>query len=78
MEALLIAFIGGLLGTAIGYSVNGLSMSSTLSTKSVAFAFVIDGSSLLMGLLFTLLLGIVGGLLPALTAMRIDPLQSLR
>jgi len=78
LEALLIAFIGGLLGTAIGYSVNGLSMNSTLSAKSVAFAFVIDASSLMLGLLFTLLLGIVGGLLPALTAMRIDPLQSLR
>jgi putative ABC transport system permease protein len=78
LEALLIALIGGVLGSALGYSVNGLTVNSALSSKSVAFAFFVDGPSLAIGLLFTLVLGVLGGLLPALTAMRIDPLQSLR
>jgi putative ABC transport system permease protein len=78
IEALLIAAFGGLLGTALGYSVNGISINSVLSAKSVAFAFTIDSMTMVIGLLFTLLLGVVGGVLPAMAAMRIDPLQSLR
>ncbi len=78
VEALLIALIGGLLGSALGYSVNGLSVNSMLSTKAVAFAFAVDSTALLTAMAFTIVLGILGGLLPALTAMRVDPLESLR
>ena len=77
-EALLIAVIGGVLGSLLGYSVNGLSVSSFLSVKAVAFAFTVDFWSIVIALGFTLVLGIVGGLLPALAAMRVDPLVSLR
>jgi putative ABC transport system permease protein len=78
IEAMLIALIGGCLGSALGYCVNGLSVNSGLSTKAIAFAFSVDAPSILIALMFTLLLGIVGGILPALAAMRVDPLQSLR
>ncbi len=78
VEALLIALIGGIVGSCLGYCVNGLSVNSVLSTKAVAFAFSVDASSIAVALGFTLLLGVIGGLLPAIAAMRIDPLQSLR
>ncbi len=78
LEALLIALIGGLLGTAIGYSVNGLSINASLSAKAVALAFTIDAQTMLIGMVFTILLGVIGGILPAMSAMQIDPLQSLR
>ena len=78
VEALLIAVIGGLLGSALGYSVNGLSINSTLTSKAIAFAFMVDSTTLLVAMAFTIVLGVLGGLLPALTAMRVDPLESLR
>jgi hypothetical protein len=38
----------------------------------------VDGNILLGGMLFSLLMGCVGGLLPALSAMRLKPLDSVR
>jgi putative ABC transport system permease protein len=39
---------------------------------------IVDGHVLAMGLLFTLSMGFVGGLVPSLSAMRLRPLESLR
>ena len=38
---------------------------------------VVD-ANILLGVLFSLVMGCVGGLLPALSAMRLKPLESLR
>ena len=46
--------------------------------KRVASRMVVDGNTMAAAVLFTLVMGLLGGLLPALSAMRVKPLESLR
>jgi hypothetical protein len=84
LESLLIALAGGLLGCAIGYLSNGLTATSIVSGgqggggKFVVLELVIGADTLLAGLLLALAMGALGGLLPAISAMRLKPLESLR
>ena len=78
IEALLIALAGGLLGSMLGYTMNGLTLNTAMGAKQIAFAFKVDLSILMTGAFFTLGMGLIGGLLPALSAMRVSPLQALR
>lgn len=77
LEAILIAVIGGLLGLALGTAANGLTRSVSLGERQIDFALRIDGGILMFAAIFTISMGIVGGLLPALSAMRIKPLEAL-
>lgn len=82
LESLAIAFVGGLLGCALGYFANGFEATSQLSSgqggKSVVLTMIVDVQILATGLLFTLVMGRLGGLVPALSAMRMEILDSLR
>lgn len=83
IESLTIAFVGGALGCILGYFANGFEAASTLSGgqgggKSVTLKMVVDYQTLAAGLLFTLVMGRLGGLVPALSAMRMEILDSLR
>lgn len=83
LESLAIAFVGGVLGCALGYIANGFEASSTLSGgqgggKSVSLKMVVDYQTIAAGMLFTLVMGRLGGLVPALSAMRMEILDSLR
>ena len=83
LESLAIAFVGGLLGCALGSLANGFEATSTLSGgqgggKSVTLKFIADYQTLAAGMLFTLVMGRLGGLVPALSAMRMEILDSLR
>lgn len=83
LESLLIAFAGGLVGCVLGYFANGFEAASTLSGgqgggKSVTLKMVVDYQTLAAGMLFTLVMGRLGGLVPALSAMRMEILDSLR
>jgi hypothetical protein len=83
LESLLIAALGGLVGCALGYQVNGVTTNSVVETsgggmKRVSFEMVVDGDTLATAVLFALVMGLLGGLLPALSAMRLKPLESLR
>jgi hypothetical protein len=83
LESLLIAALGGLLGCGLGYLVNGVNTTSVVESsggamKRVTFHMVVDGNTLAAGVIFTLVMGLLGGLLPALSAMRLKPLEALR
>jgi hypothetical protein len=83
LESLIIAALGGLLGCALGYLINGVDTNSVVGTtgggiKKVAFKMVVDGNVISAAIIFTLIMGLLGGLLPALSAMRLKPLESLR
>jgi putative ABC transport system permease protein len=71
-EALIIALIGGLLGCLFVLPLNGYTTGTmNMQTFShMAFAFKVTPPLLLAGIIFALLMGIVGGLPPAIRAAR--------
>jgi ABC-type lipoprotein release transport system permease subunit len=83
LESLLLALVGGLLGLAIGFSVNGIEQTGQLSSgqgsnKTVVFKMSVNAEVVTRALQFTLAMGLLGGLLPAFTAMRSKPLDAVR
>jgi ABC-type antimicrobial peptide transport system permease subunit len=85
IESLTVAAIGGALGCLVAYlAADGRTTSSNLQGgggmggKSFALTIDVDAQVVALGLLFTLVMGRLGGLVPALSAMRIKVLESLR
>lgn len=69
-EALLISFIAGIIGCVVVLPLNGMTTQTmNFSTFSnIAFAFKITFNLLVMGVIFALAMGVLGGLLPAVGA----------
>ncbi len=70
VEALLISFVGGALGCAAVLPLNGFT-TSTINWQTfshLAFAFRITPDLLVGGIVFALIMGLAGGLLPAIHA----------
>lgn len=84
LESLGIALVGGIVGCALGMLSHGWSATSIVGSgqggfgKTVIFRLVVDANTLGIGILLTLFMGLLGGLLPSLSAMRLRPLESLR
>ena len=84
-ESLIIAVLGGMLGCILAYLVfDGHSVTSIISSggggggKTVVLRLTVDFQVLLSGVIFTLVMGNVGGAIPAISAMRLRPLESLK
>jgi putative ABC transport system permease protein len=69
-EALLIAFVGGVIGCIAVLPLNGFTTNTMnfQTFSSLAFAFKITFDLLVMGILFAFVMGVLGGLLPAIRA----------
>jgi len=69
-EALLISFVGGILGCLAVLPLNGLTTSTInfQTFSNLAFAFKITFDLLWMGVIFALIMGILGGMPPAIRA----------
>jgi putative ABC transport system permease protein len=80
VEALLIAFVGGLIGCLAVIPLNGLTTGAmNLQTFShVAFAFKITPELLVRGVIFALVMGVFGGFFPAVRAARLPVATALR
>jgi putative ABC transport system permease protein len=81
VEALLLALIGGALGAALAWLFFDGFRASTINWQSftqVAFAFAVTPALLAQGVLYALLMGFVGGLLPAVRAARLPVAAALR
>lgn len=80
IEALLIAFVGGLVGCLAVIPLNGLTTGAmNLQTFShVAFAFKITPELLARGVVFALVMGLIGGFLPAVRAAQLPVATALR
>lgn len=80
LESLMLAFVGGLLGCLLSLPLNGLATGTFnwASFAEVAFEFQVTGSLLIAGMAFALVVGAIGGLLPARLAARQPLLDALR
>jgi putative ABC transport system permease protein len=80
VEALLLALVGGLVGALLAYMLfNNLSVATLgQSFTQVVFSFKITPTLVIRGLIISLLIGMVGGFLPALRATRLPIVDALR
>lgn len=81
IEALVLGLLGGAAGGALVYLALNGNEASTLNWASfsqITFAFTVTRELLLTGLAYALLLGLAGGLLPALRAARMPVTAGLR
>jgi len=80
VEALIIAFVGGLVGCVAVLPVNGLT-TGTMNWQTfshLAFAFRVTPDLLAFGMVFALVMGALGGLPPAIRAARANVAHTLR
>lgn len=80
VESAVIAFIGGVIGCILALPINGIVTSTTnwASFSEIAFAFRVTPGLLLAGIVFSVVMGIVGGFFPARSASRMPVVQALR
>ena len=80
-EAMLLALAGGIIGAGIAWLLfNGFTV-STLNFSSfsqVVFAFAVTPGLLVQGIVIALIIGLVGGLAPAIRAARMPIVAALR
>ena len=80
LEALLISFVGGLLGCLAVLRLNGITTSTInfQTFSNLAFAFRITPGLLAEGIVFALVMGVLGGLFPAVRAAGLPVATALR
>ena len=79
-EAVLLAGIGGVAGGILALPLNGLltGTANWITFSEMTFRFAITPPLLARGVLFAVLMGIAGGVLPSVRASRLSPAQALR
>ena len=81
IEALLLALIGGLVGGGLAYLAFNNFHAATMNWQSfsqVAFAFAVTPGLLFSGIILAAVIGVFGGLLPAVRAARLPIASALR
>ena len=80
-ESLALSLVGGAIGGALAYvAFNGFE-TSTINWQTfsqVAFAFAVTPRLVVMGIAYALIMGLLGGLLPAIKAARMPVVSALR
>ncbi len=79
-ESAVIALLGGIIGCLLALPINGVVTSTTnwASFSEIAFAFRVTPQLLLAGIIFAVVMGLVGGFFPARRASKLPVIQALR
>jgi ABC-type antimicrobial peptide transport system permease subunit len=80
LEALFISIIGGILGIAIAafLQFKSLSMINFASFSEIAFGFNLTPEIVITSLIFAVIMGVLGGVFPAIRASRLNIVNALR
>lgn len=80
MESVLIATLGGVLGCLLSLGINGVTTGTTNFTtfSEMAFDFHVSPTLLLIGMVFAVFMGLLGGLFPAWRVSRESIVNALR
>jgi putative ABC transport system permease protein len=81
IESLLLALVGGIVGAFLAWAAFDGYRAATLNWQTfsqVTFAFDVNGPLLVSGVVYALLIGFIGGLLPAIRAARLPIATALR
>jgi putative ABC transport system permease protein len=79
VESTFLAIVGGVVGCVIALPANGMtSAAGGTNFAEVGFAFRISGASLVGAMVLAVLMGVVGGVLPAFRAARMPITSALR
>lgn len=80
LESVLLAVVGGIMGCLLALPINGITTGTTnfASFSEVAFAFRVTPGAMLAGMILALLIGLLGGILPARRAAKQPIAISLR
>ncbi len=80
VESVILAVIGGAIGCLLALPMNGFSSGTgqTQSFSEIAFNFRITPQIVMIGMAFAVVMGVLGGLLPALRGSRMPITQALR
>jgi putative ABC transport system permease protein len=71
-EAVILSVIGGAVGLFLVW------MISVVLTKALDFEFVLSMSNVILGTGLAALIGLISGILPAITASKLDPVEAIR
>ena len=71
-EAVILSVIGGAVGLFLVWII------SVVLTKALDFEFVLSMSNILLGTGLAALIGLISGILPAITASKLDPVEAIR
>jgi putative ABC transport system permease protein len=80
-EAVLLSLVGGLLGGGLAWAAFDGYQTATMNWQSfsqVAFAFAVTPSLLARGLFYAMVMGLLGGMMPAIRAARLPVVTALR
>ena len=78
LESLVLCSLGGLLGCLATLPLNGLSGGTSISFSEITFSFRFGPSVLLQGMSLAIAMGLIGGLFPAIRAIRLQITDALR
>ncbi len=77
-EAIVLCLLGGILGCAATLPFNGLSTGTVNQFSEITFSFRFGPRVLLQGVTLAVVMGLLGGILPAIRAVRLNIISALR
>jgi putative ABC transport system permease protein len=78
VESFALAMAGGVLGVLLALPAHGFTTATSNAFSELAFAFRITPAGIAAGLTFAAVMGVVGGLIPAVRAARVPITAALR